>query len=74
MSPKIIISSDRDGSHVFLVIPVDVEDGLAAFSLLNTVAVAVIDKASPAGDGYRSILRRYLKPANKLFVWKSPGY
>ena len=74
MSPKIIISGNHTGGHVFLVILVDVENVLAAFSLLNAVAVAVIDEASPAGNGYRSILRRYFKPANKLFVWKSPGY
>ena len=64
MSAKVIGGSDDAGGDVFLVVLIDVEDGLAAFRLLDTVAVAIpestsgqaIDKGGPAGYRQRPVL------------------
>jgi len=41
LSAQIVAGSDHTGRQVFLVVLVDVEDGLAAFGLFHAVAVTV---------------------------------
>ena len=56
LTAKIIGGSDHTGGDIFLVVLVDVKDSLAAFRLLDTVAVAIINKGGPAGDRQRPVL------------------
>ena len=49
LTAKIIGGSDHTGGDIFLVVLVDVKDSLAAFRLLDTVAVAIINKGGYAG-------------------------
>ena len=53
---QIVGGSDHAGGDVFLVVLVDIEYSLAAFRLLNAVAVAVIDKGGSANDRQRTVL------------------
>ena len=60
---KIIVSSSDTSSNVYLVVLVDVEGCLSAGGLFYTVAVAVIDERSAAGNRYRPV---FYIPANGL--------
>ena len=56
MTAQIVGGGDHAGGDVFLVILINIEDGLTAFRLLDTVAVAVINKGGSAGNRQGPVL------------------
>ena len=46
LAAQVVRRGDHAGCQVFLVVLVDVEDGLSAFGLFHTVAVAVPESSS----------------------------
>jgi hypothetical protein len=54
LASQVVISRDDAGCEVFLIVPIDVNGRLAAFRLLDPVAIAVIDiTRRHAVHGYR---------------------
>ena len=56
LTAQVVGSSNHACGDIFLVILIYVKYGLAAFRLLDAVAVAVIDKGGPAGNRQRPVL------------------
>ena len=56
LTAKVVGGGDDAGGDVFLVVLVNVKDGLAAFRLLDAVAVTIIDEGGPAGYRQRPVL------------------